>query len=387
MKPNCLWYSITPLTALAMMACSDTTEPGAAPSAAASTSLTFRQISAGGSHGCGVTTEGIAYCWGINNTGQLGIGHTTPQPINSPVAVATTRHFRSVSAGGGFTCGVAVSSALYCWGENRDGQLGNETRIDSPRPVRVQTSIRMREVSAGSHHACSVSEGDIVYCWGRNDHGQIGDGTTTERSVPIRPRGWAHFSTVSAGDEFTCGVTTINAVTPPDRAYCWGAASNGHYGDQTTRARTVRPTAVPGEVEFDSVQSGLTHVCGTTPEHQAYCWGADNWWLGSPSSGSDFRVSPRLVVGGHAFRSVDTGIYWSCGVTLGNVAYCWGVRSIGVGDGTTGGSPIPVEVGGQFRFRAVSTGGQFSCGLTIGVQVYCWGDFEYGPRPVLITGN
>jgi alpha-tubulin suppressor-like RCC1 family protein len=354
------------------------------PLLAARTALTFQQVSAGGSHGCGVTIDRRAYCWGLNYNGQLRIGHTT-QPIDSPVAVATTLRFRSVSAGGNFTCGVTGAGALYCWGENGDGQLGNGTTTGSPQPVRVQTGARMREVSAGTHHACAVSVGHILYCWGRNDFGQVGDGSVAQRSVPTRTLGLAHFSTVSAGDEFTCGVTTANAGTRPHRAYCWGAASNGHYGSQTTRDKTLQPRAVAGEVAFDSVQSGLTHVCGMTLKHQAYCWGADNWWLGSPRSGSNFQVSPRLVAGGQAFRSVDTGIYWTCGVTVEGRAFCWGRR--GVGDGTTVGSPVPVHVGGQLRFRAVSTGGQFSCGLTKDGKVYCWGDADRLTPTLLGSGT
>jgi hypothetical protein len=329
-----------------------------------------------------VTADDHVYCWGLNNNGQLGTGGVGGPVVLSPVAVASPYRFRSVSAGGNFTCAVTVFDAIFCWGQNGDGQLGNGTTVESHRPVRVSTRVRMREVSGGTHHACAVSVGDIAYCWGRNDHGQVGDGTTSQRSVPTRPLGWAHFSTISAGDEFTCAVTTTNAVTPPHRAYCWGAASQGHYGDQTTHAKTLRPQPVPGAVAFDSVKSGLTHVCGVSPTHRAYCWGADHGWLGSPLSGSDFQITPRLVSGNHAFRSVDAGTYWSCGVTIEDAAFCWGVRGLGVGDGTPGGSPTPVRVGSDLRFRQLEAGGSFACAVASNGKVYCWGMVcWYGPTP------
>ena len=347
------------------------TSPIAEPAtiAASSTSLVFRQVSSGGSHNCAVTTDNRLYCWGLNYNGELGIGKFGGPEVLSPVAVASPYRFRSVSAAvGGFTCAVTLFDALFCWGANGNGQLGNGTTVGSAVPVRVSTRIRIREVSSGTHHTCAVSVGDIAYCWGRNDHGQVGDGTTSQRTVPTRPLGWAHFSTISAGDEFTCGVTTTNAVTPPHRAYCWGAVSQGHYGDQTTIAKTRRPQPVPGAVEFDSVKSGLTHVCGVSPTHRAYCWGADHGWLGSPSSGSDSQITPRLVSGGHAFRSVDAGIYRSCGVTVGNVAFCWG---LGVVDGTPVESPLPMRIGGDLRFRQLEAGGPFACGVTTDGKIYC----------------
>jgi alpha-tubulin suppressor-like RCC1 family protein len=347
------------------------TSPRAEPTplaASSASSLVFRQVSSGGSHNCGVTTDNRVYCWGLNYNGELGTGTAGGPEVLTPVAVASPYRFRSVSAGAGYTCAVTVFDALFCWGENGNGQLGNGTTLMSALPVRVATRVRIREVSTGSHHTCAVSVGDIAYCWGRNDHGQVGDGTTAQRSVPTRPLGWAHFSTISAGDEFTCGVTTTNAVTPPRRAYCWGAASQGHYGDQTTHARTLRPQPVPGAVEFDSVKAGLTHVCGVTPTQRAYCWGADHGWLGSPSSGADFQVTPRLVSGGRASRSVDAGTHRSCGVTVGNLAFCWG---LGVVDGTPVTSPLPMRVGGDLRFRQLEAGGSFACGVTTAGKIYC----------------
>jgi alpha-tubulin suppressor-like RCC1 family protein len=360
------------------------TEP--APLATWVTPPVFRQVSAGGSHGCGVTTENQLYCWGNNNTGQLGTGTTSP-PSRFPVAVATTLRFRMVSAGATFTCGVTGFDGLYCWGENNYGQLGNGTRTDSPRPVRVATNIRIRAVSAGAHHACAVSIGDIVYCWGRNDFGQIGDGTRTDRPVPTRPAGWSHFSSVSAGNGFSCGLTTTNAVTPPDRIYCWGEAGNGHYGNDAWHDNLLRPNAVPGGLTFAGVESGYSHVCGVTPARKAYCWGANQAWLGSvpPAGSGDFQVTPRAVAGGHAFRAVAGGTYWSCGVTTDNVGYCWGDRTFGVGNGVPGGSWTPVQVAGGLHFSRIEAGGQFACGLTTDGKVYCWGDFDYGPTPFLVS--
>jgi alpha-tubulin suppressor-like RCC1 family protein len=338
------------------------------PAVSPTTALVFRQVSAGGSHNCGITTDSHLYCWGLNYGGALGIGTFGGPEVVSPVPVASPFRFRSVSAGVEFTCAVTVFDALYCWGRNEEGQLGNGTTVPSAVPVRAATQTRIREVSSGSHHACAVNVGDIAYCWGRNDHGQVGDATTAQRSVPTRPFGWAHFSTISAGDEFTCGVTTTNAVTPPRRAYCWGAFSQGHYGDQTTHATTRRPQPVPGAVEFDSVKAGLTHVCGISPTHRAYCWGADHGWLGSPSSGSNFQSTPRLVSGGRAFRSVDAGTYRSCGVTVHDVAFCWG---LGVVNGTPVESPLPMRVGGDLLFRQLEAGGSFACGVTTGGKIYC----------------
>jgi alpha-tubulin suppressor-like RCC1 family protein len=56
------------------------------------------------------------------------------------VAVGGARTFRSVSAGGRHTCGITTDGALYCWGANWAGQLGTGSYTDSPVPVRVTGS-------------------------------------------------------------------------------------------------------------------------------------------------------------------------------------------------------------------------------------------------------
>src|SRR2546428_3389795 len=68
--------------------------------------LTFATVSAGDSHTCGVTTEGAAYCWGDNSSGQLGDLTAASQP--SPVLVAGGVSFAAVSAGYSHTCGVTA---------------------------------------------------------------------------------------------------------------------------------------------------------------------------------------------------------------------------------------------------------------------------------------
>jgi alpha-tubulin suppressor-like RCC1 family protein len=124
--------------------------PEAEPAAAAVTApLVFRQITAGGSHSCGVTYDDRAYCWGSNNSGQLGVGiHDGPEIClrlgcsRRPVPVLGGLHFRQLSAGGDHTCGMPhlrkdLDDAAYCWGYNSIGALGDGTTIHrtKPRPV------------------------------------------------------------------------------------------------------------------------------------------------------------------------------------------------------------------------------------------------------------
>src|SRR5688500_6701742 len=89
-----------PLALAALVGCAD--EPTApttiesSPGAAEATVLTFRTISAGLAHSCGLTTQNRAYCWGYNQFGQLGDGTNVNRSV--PTAVAKGLAFRLISA-------------------------------------------------------------------------------------------------------------------------------------------------------------------------------------------------------------------------------------------------------------------------------------------------
>jgi alpha-tubulin suppressor-like RCC1 family protein len=339
--------------------------------------LAFRIVSAGSSHACGVTTDNVAYCWGLNDEGQLGTGtNTGPEkclgevPCSPrPVRVLRGLAFRQLSAGGRQTCGVTLDNLAYCWGSNAFGQLGVATETGpescgefapcSTRPVRVAGNLRFRRISVGHVHTCGVTTNNLAYCWGINDQGELGSGTNTGPracifEVPCSPRpvrvvGGLSFSRVNAGSSsHTCGLTTTGVT------YCWGENTGGQLGIGTsTQKSKTSPVRVVGRLAFNRINAGGFHTCGVTTEDIAYCWGENlDGQLGDgtdtgPEDCLTTVCSPRPVpvVGGLAFEGVQAGHFHSCGVTTANVAYCWGQNFIGeLGDGTLTMRNRPVAV-------------------------------------------
>ncbi len=103
----------------------------------------FTALTMGYSHSCGLTATGQAYCWGANTSGQLGDGSFLPNGSRrtTPVPVLGGLTFRLLSAGSGHTCGITVQSTAYCWGAATSGQLGSATLGEVggiPFPVKVR---------------------------------------------------------------------------------------------------------------------------------------------------------------------------------------------------------------------------------------------------------
>jgi alpha-tubulin suppressor-like RCC1 family protein len=176
---------------------------------------------------------------------------------------------------------------------------------------------------------------DVVFCWGLNDSGQLGDGTTTNRGIPTRVlAGDLRFRMVSTTAYDTCAVTTT------DVAYCWGANEYGRLGNGTWNQSSLVPGKVHGGVRFRSVTAAGDDTCGLTQGDVAYCWG----WL---PSGVKSRLPIPVETGGVLFRQLNAHIDHTCGVTPQGVGYCWGINPYGqLGDGTTTGHGAPAPVVG-----------------------------------------
>jgi len=243
--------------------------------------LKFRSISAGGAHACALTVTGVVYCWGSNTVGELGVGdlvtRTTPTPVPgtdgftmvvasdfhtcatkgsltycwgaklaatghslAPSPVATSVSFSTLAAGTEHSCGLVAGGAMYCWGDNAVGQLGNGLRESSPTPVTV-SGLTFTAMATKGYTTCGIS-GDAAYCWGWNELGQLGIGYVTPRSAPqqvtpARVAGSHVFASISVGVWHTCALTKTGA------AYCWGLNSDGQLGNDT-RVNSAVPVPV-----------------------------------------------------------------------------------------------------------------------------------------------
>ena len=336
---------------------------------AATAPLSFRQISASSdaNHACGLTTTGLAYCWGFGYLGNDG----SKQLSLGPVAVEGGRQYRSISVGYQHTCAVTLDSQAYCWGWNLQGQTGNGTRTSFGVPVPVEGGLRFRQVSAGQAHTCGVTTDDRAFCWGRNSDqglgGQLGDGTTTSRTTPVAVTGGLRFREVSAGTSHSCGVTV------DDRAYCWGNNRQGRLGNGQSSLQRPHPVLVADGRRYRSVSAGADHTCAVTTGDKGFCWG--NGSSGQIGDGNTHqRWTPRAVVGDLAFSRLAAGVSHSCGKTTNGLAYCWGANTEGaLGDGTTMTRLRPAAVAGGHRFNQVSAGWLFGCGVTPTSVGYCWG--------------
>lgn len=250
------------------------------PARSKRTAPAIAPVSRGTEHACGLSEDGRAYCWGSNRLGQLGDdANATTGRGKATVAVATRETFTAISAGANHTCALAARGVAFCWGLNLTGELGQAAVADecdgfpcSRRPVRVEASVRFDTLSAGFGHTCALSDGR-AFCWGRNDEGQLGSARVDESCggvpctvTPIPVLGARSFASLAAGGDHTCGVSD-------GAAYCWGSNQYGQLGLDLRVRRTSRPTRVPFAERVVSIETRGIRTCVMGESGRRTCFG------------------------------------------------------------------------------------------------------------------
>jgi alpha-tubulin suppressor-like RCC1 family protein len=349
-------------------------------------------VAAGDFHTCAIDTSNQAWCWGSNQYGALGNGKTADK--NKPVAVSGEFQFMAIAAGGiegtsspaDFSCGITTRGAVYCWGYNGNGQLGNGTTTNSSVPVLVSgLPGTATQIAAGGEHACAVLTAGTVYCWGLNSHGQLGNNKNKQSTTAVLALGLSNATAIGAGTFDSC------ALTSADKMFCWGDNSEGEIGDaSTTDAHTPQQVqSLLGPVQAIAVNG--YHNCAIVPasgQTEIQCWGDGlDGGLGDGRMQENPVTLPEAVFGligspasglGVTPVQIAAGQNHTCAAVLTGQIYCWGANQKGqVGDGTQGNRDVPTLVLGiTGNIQMVTQGSDGGCAITGSLSVDCWGDAD-----------
>jgi alpha-tubulin suppressor-like RCC1 family protein len=228
------------------------------------------------------------------------------------------------------------------------------------------------QVSVGYSHACGVTTSGAAYCWGSDDMGELGNGAVAgdqESPYPVSTPAGVEWTSVTAGADHTCGLTTTGA------AYCWGLGQFGPLGDGNYAnhiASAPAPVMSPSGVTWASLTAADKYTCGLSTGGAAYCWGVDGeGQLGSATAFANTEAgTPALVdtPAGVSWSAVFPGLTNTCAITTTGAAYCWGTNTSGeIGNGTISSKQVePALVGGPsgIHWTTVVPGNQFTCGVT-----------------------
>ena len=401
------------------------------------TGRTATAISAGRAHNCVILDGGSVKCWGANTSGQLGLGDTANRGVNAAemgdnlpaVDLGTGRTATAITAGIEHTCALLDNGSVKCWGLNTSGQLGlgdNVARGDGPGEmgdnlptVNLGTGRTATAISAGEHRTCALLDNATVKCWGLNLNGQLGLGDTANRgdgpnemgdNLPTVNLGTGRTATaISAGGVHTCARLDNASVK------CWGY-NDGQLGLGDTANRGDGPNEMGDNLPAVDLGTGRTatainvgdlHTCALLDNATIKCWGAnDSGELGlgdtpyrgdGPSEMGDALPAVDLG-GGRVVVSVGSGATHSCALLEGGAVKCWGDGSsglLGLGDtvsrgdgaGEMGNALPAANLGTGRSATALAVGDLHTCALLDNGTVKCWGDNQFGQLGVGDTAD
>lgn len=300
----------------------------------------FVYVTAGDIHSCALTSSGAAYCWGANHYGQTGTGSVGGE-VRVPTAVIGGHTFSSISATRMGTCGIDTSGDAWCWGWDDSGQLGaGVTGADrctffstnepcSGTPLKVAGPVRFAEVMGAERFSCGRDIAGAAYCWGAEVGGtdatdcQLGHNANCTRT-PLRQVGGTTFQRLGVGGIYRCGQKSDGVI------WCWGYDYNGAFGNGTAyTAATDTLVRVAGGKSYTQVAIGYVHICGLNAG-AVECWGYNHDGQAGGTIGVD-RYTPGPISGGINFASITSGpiASTSCGISTAGRAYCWGYGTLG----------------------------------------------------------
>ncbi|XP_008694162.1 probable E3 ubiquitin-protein ligase HERC4 isoform X3 [Ursus americanus] len=309
-----------------------------------------RDVGCGLRHTVFVLDDGTVYTCGCNDLGQLGHEKSRKKP--EQVVALDAQNIVAVSCGEAHTLALNDKGQVYAWGLDSDGQLGllgSEECIRVPRNIKSLSDIQIVQVACGYYHSLALSKASEVFCWGQNKYGQLGLGIDCKKQASpqlIKSLLGIPFTQVAAGGAHSFVLTLSGAI------FGWGRNKFGQLGLNDENDRYV-PNLLKSlrTQKIVYICCGEDHTAALTKEGGVFTFGAGGYGqLGHNSTSHE--INPRKVF--ELMGSIVTQI--ACGrqhtsafVPSSGRIYSFGLGGNGqLGTGSTSNRKSPFTVKGNW---------------------------------------
>nr|XP_039274039.1 probable E3 ubiquitin-protein ligase HERC3 [Styela clava] len=223
-----------------------------------------------------IDENGIAYAWGCNDHGQLGLTDADDF-VSLPMSVPFTNKKKvvQVACGNTHTLILLKNGDLFSMGDNEYGQLGlkNKCPVNEPERITTLENVPILRIAAGGWHSFCLSLSGILYSWGRNNFGQLGVGDFMDHSSPliIKMSSKLPIAYVSAGDYHSA------LLTRDGQMFSFGLGAFGQLGHGVPCNNESKPKQVEefsGSV-VTQIACGQNHTVAFSPDcKQVFAFGS-----------------------------------------------------------------------------------------------------------------
>ncbi|MCP4523651.1 MAG: prepilin-type N-terminal cleavage/methylation domain-containing protein [Candidatus Gracilibacteria bacterium] len=357
----------------------------------------INQIDVAGNMSCAKDTSGDLFCWGNYVHHDTGVGGELRNSENSstPLLMSGIGSVSDFSLGGLHICAINGSSDLKCWGDKGSSRLGfypSGGTTFHRRPSSHTTLADVKDIEVSRNHSCAITNSDEVYCWGLEKNGQIGNNNTWSSGSPTENTPYfVDISSTGTPEKLLLGATSTLVEMDNNKRYGWGGNLYGALGFSAYSRHMSNPlelftsengnvTLSKGTLEFPKIYSGDDHSCAILGDYTVKCWGGNS--QGELGNGTTDRGYKPSLVQGIDKDVIDMAIGWnhSCVLLIDRTVQCWGYNAYGqVGDGSSGNIITEATiVPGLNDVFDIVLGYSNSCVIKSDGKLYCWGGNSNG---------
>jgi len=205
-----------------------------------------QKIAAGYQAQYAIKTDGTMWSWGYSAQGQLGQNQSPAgggvEKISSPAQIGSKTNWNIVG-GAWYSQAMAINTdgELWMWGTNVQGNLGqnNKTQYSSPVQVPGTTWSKLAGGQSIYYASAAIKTDGTLWMWGNNGQGQLGQNNRTYRSSPVQVAG-------TTWNSIACSTYCSIATKTDGTLWTWGYPSNGQLGNNQEATRYSSPVQIPG---------------------------------------------------------------------------------------------------------------------------------------------
>lgn len=298
------------------------------------------RVRMGGSFGLGVDVNGVIWGWGDNRNGQLGL--ESRRIIAKPVQAAPGidgHDLLDIQCGNVNTLFLMKDGTVFTCGSNAEGQQGIPSVKDRVlTPVQIPELQNIVSLNCGFGHCLALDKDGHVWAWGRNHMGQVGDGTRikvgTPKMLPLE-----NIVQVSCGGKYSMALDANGVV------YGWGEGDNGQLGGKKGNSSNVPQVLDLGGLKVKSIACGGDTAYFLCENNTVWAMGRNDYWqLGRDDVQKSSAVPVQVKL--PSALLIDRVIAYNSHamvLTVDGQVWIWGISSsgqLGLGDRPSKSLPV-----------------------------------------------
>ena len=350
--------------------------------------MSFRYVAGFNKPGLNTLVQGTPsytyylYGWGLNTSGQIGLGNTTN--YSSPKQVGSLTDWSFLSTGYNSIIAIKTDGTMWTWGNSNYGQLGLGDTNNRSSPTQIGALTTWLYAAAGYSHCAAIKTDGTLWTWGRNQAGALGLGNTTNYSSPKQMGALTTWLKVAAN-----GYTGYTlAIKTDGTLWAWGGNNFGQQGLGNTTP-TQSPNQVGALTNWSNVVASMGNfVIANKTDGTLWSWGNNSNSGPLGLGNTTYYSSPKQIGALTTWLKLSCGYKHAAVIKTDGTMWSWGNNVSGqLGLNNTTLYSSPKQVGSLTTWLNIGSGANGCISSKTDGTLWTWGSNGSGQLGIGNTTN